>query len=373
MGACDHLLLNVPLAGTAAFAVSADSLLNIALAPDGERVRARGNALPSAMTFDPSTLPRFIKEIGRGKNAARDLSRDDAQALFTAMLAGDVPDLQMGGILIALRVKGESLDELAGFAAACEAGYEHLALTADGAIPIAIPSYNGARQLPNLVPLLALLLAREGVPVLIHGVTHDPGRITTREVLDALGIAASQSHEHARADLAARRVAFLPVATLAPSIDRLLAMRAALGVRNSAHTLVKMLQPFAGPAVRIVSVTHPEYLVRMREYFTTHATDALLLRGAEGEAVAHPRRAPAVEWTHAGHAIMWTEEAAAPPELPTDREADTTARWIERVLAGDAPVPAAIAHQVECCKRAVAAVSQARASAPVAPDRASAR
>jgi anthranilate phosphoribosyltransferase len=323
----------------------------------------RGNLSLSEMPFDPSTLPRFIKEIGRGKNAARDLSREDAQALFSAMLEGQVPDLQLGGILIALRVKGESLAELAGFAAACEASYAHLPGFADGAVPVVIPSYNGARQLPNLVPLLALLLAREGVPVLIHGVTHDPGRVTTREVLEALGIGASHSTEQAHADLASRRIAFLPINKLAPRIERLLSMRSTLGVRNSTHTLVKMLQPFAGPAVRIVSVTHPEYLVRMREYFTTLDSDALLLRGAEGEAVAHPRRAPSIEWAHAGHAVTWKDDAAeerASPELPADRESDTTARWIERVLAGDAPIPEAIAHQVGCCKLAHAQLAASR-------------
>src|SRR5687767_6936390 len=78
------------------------------------------------MPFDPSRLPGFIKEIGRGRNAARDLTREDAQALFTAMLGGEVPELQLGAILVALRIKGESLDELAGFMAACEASYEHL-------------------------------------------------------------------------------------------------------------------------------------------------------------------------------------------------------------------------------------------------------
>src|SRR3954467_5078943 len=80
----------------------------------------------TGMSFDPSTVPAFIKEIGRGKNAARDLSRDDAQSLFGAMLRGEVPDLQLGAILVALRIKGESLDELAGFTAACEASYQHL-------------------------------------------------------------------------------------------------------------------------------------------------------------------------------------------------------------------------------------------------------
>jgi anthranilate phosphoribosyltransferase len=309
--------------------------------------------------MDEASVARCIKQIGRGKKAAGDLSREDARALFAAMLAGLVPDLQVGAVMIALRVKGESLEELAGFAAACEASYNHLHALEDGSVPVVIPSYNGARQRPNLVPLLALLLAREGIPVFIHGVTRDPGRVTTREVLEAVGIEASMSSKEARTRLSTRRVAFMPIEVLAPEIASVLALRAVLGVRNSAHTLAKMLQPFAGPAVRIVSVTHPEYLVRMREYFTAHDTGALLLRGAEGEAVAHPRREPTLEWVHDGRSETWkaqTPEDRLTPELPADREAATTARWIEAVLAGKAPVPAAIEHQVECCKRAVAAL-----------------
>jgi anthranilate phosphoribosyltransferase len=310
--------------------------------------------------MDEQTIARYIKEIGRGKKAAGDLPRDDAQSLFTAMLGGLVPDLQLGAILIALRVKGESLAELAGFAAACEASYNHLPALTDGAVPVVIPSYNGARQLPNLVPLLALLLAREGVPVFIHGVTRDPGRITTREVLDALGIPASITPAEARARLATTRLAFMPIEVMAPEIASMLGLRAVLGVRNSAHTLAKMLQPFAGPAVRIVSVTHPDYLTLMRDYFTRHDTGALALRGAEGEAVAHPRREPTIDWLHDGHAVTWKEEAGterAAPELPESRDAVTTARWIESVLAGNTPVPAAIEHQIACCRRAVHIVS----------------
>ena len=303
-----------------------------------------------------SELTRYIKEIGRGRKAAGDLSRNDARSLFTAMLGGVVPDLQLGAILIALRVKGESLEELAGFAAACEASYNHLQPLADGAIPVVIPSYNGARQLPNLVPLLALLLAREGIPVLIHGVMRDPGRVTTQAVLSELGIAPAKSSDDARADLATKRVAFIPVEALAPQIAAMLTLRARLGVRNSAHTLVKMIQPFAGPALRIVSVTHPDYLTRMREYFTTYDSAALLLRGAEGEAAAHPRREPAIDWAFGGHAETWKEEKTESrgiAELPADREADTTACWIEGALAGKAAVPPAIAHQVSACRRAL--------------------
>jgi anthranilate phosphoribosyltransferase len=307
--------------------------------------------------MDEATVARYIKEIGRGRKAAGDLPREEARSLFTAMLGGLVADLQLGAILIALRVKGESLEELAGFAAACEASYNHLPALEDGGIPVVIPSYNGARQLPNLVPLLALLLARTGIPVFIHGITRDPSRVTTREVLEALGIEASLSSRDACVRLTTRRVAFMPVEVLAPEIASVLALRSVLGVRNSAHTLAKMLQPFAGLAVRIVSVTHPDYLTRMREYFTRFDTGALALRGAEGEAVAHPRREPAIEWLYEGRCELWKDEAGdaqGAVDIPAERDATNTARWIESVLAGKVPVPRAIQHQVECCERAIA-------------------
>lgn len=50
---------------------------------------------------------KIIKEIGRGKNHARDLDRDTARGLYAHMLNGEVPDLELGGVLIALRIKGE--------------------------------------------------------------------------------------------------------------------------------------------------------------------------------------------------------------------------------------------------------------------------
>ena len=87
--------------------------------------------------MEPTELTRIIKEIGRGKNAARDLHRDDAQALFAAVLAGEVSDLPLGAVLMALRIKGESLDELAGFIDACEASYPHLTAPA-GTVPLVL-------------------------------------------------------------------------------------------------------------------------------------------------------------------------------------------------------------------------------------------
>lgn len=67
---------------------------------------------------------KIIKEIGRGKNHARDLDRDTARGLYAHMLNGEVPDLELGGVLIALRIKGEGEAEMLGFTKPCKSHHQ---------------------------------------------------------------------------------------------------------------------------------------------------------------------------------------------------------------------------------------------------------
>jgi anthranilate phosphoribosyltransferase len=298
----------------------------------------------------------FIKEIGRGQKGARSISRDDARALYTAILAGRVSDLELGALLLALRIKGESVDEIAGFLEAAEQSFAPLPVPAGQFAPVVIPSYNGSRKLPNLTPLLALLLAREGVPVLVHGVASDPGRVTSAQILFELGVPAAAKQQDVLDAFAQRRPAFMPIEALAPKLAHMLSLRAVLGVRNSTHTLVKILQPFAGAALRLVSYTHPEYLQMLSEYFGTRAPagrgDAFLMRGTEGETVANPHRAQQIDWFHGGERTVLVEREAPTDvlaELPEARDAAATADWIKRALHGAVPVPAPIVAQVEQC------------------------
>jgi anthranilate phosphoribosyltransferase len=298
----------------------------------------------------------LIKEIGRGKKGARSMSRDDAHALYKAMLDGRVSDLEMGAVVMALRIKGESVDEIAGFLDAAEASFGLLPAPHGEYAPVLIPSYNGARKMANLTPLLAMLLAREGVPVLVHGVTRDPGRVTSAEILEAMGMPTAASAADMQAAHALGHPSFMPIEVLAPKMARLLALRRMLGVRNSTHTLVKILQPFQGPALRLVSYTHPEYLAMLAEYFTQAAParrgDAFLMRGTEGETVANANRAQQIDWFHGGERTQLVQRDAPTDDLaaaPAERDAATTAAWIARALRGEEPVPASIAAQVAQC------------------------
>ncbi|KFC02004.1 putative anthranilate phosphoribosyltransferase [Trabulsiella guamensis ATCC 49490] len=237
----------------------------------------------------------IIKEVGRGKHHARDLDFDTARALYTRMLEGDVPDLEMGGILIALRIKGEGEAEMHGFYEAMQQQTIRLTPPVGKPMPIVIPSYNGARKQANLTPLLAMLLHKLGFPVVVHGVSEDPTRILTETIFEMIGIEATRHAGQAQAKLEGHQPVYMPVSALCPPMEKQLAIRWRMGVRNSAHTLAKLATPFAeGAALRLSSVSHPEYVTRVARFFTDIGGRGILLHGTEGEVYASPQRCPQI-------------------------------------------------------------------------------
>jgi anthranilate phosphoribosyltransferase len=305
---------------------------------------------------EPFLAASVIKNIGRGKKGARDMARQEACDLYGAMLDGRVSDMELGGILLAMRIKGESVSEIAGFMDAAEASFDKLPSMPGKYAPVLIPSYNGSRKMANLTPLLAMLLAQEGVPVLVHGVLTDPGRVTTAEIFAAMQLAPARSLADVQAAFALRQPSFMAIESLAPKLAYMLSLRRILGVRNSTHTLVKILQPFDAPALRLVSYTHPEYLEMLGEYFMTAAPyergHAFLMRGTEGETVANANRAQQIDWFHDSERTILVQRDAPTDDLaqvPAERDAATTAAWIAQALRGEVPVPASILAQVAQC------------------------
>jgi anthranilate phosphoribosyltransferase len=313
-------------------------------------------------------IAHYIREIGRGRDGAKNLREADAFALMDTMLRGELSDLELGAAVLALRMKGESVDELAGFLRAAQA--HCLRLTWPDKPVVVIPSYNGARKLPNLVPLLALLLAREGVPVLVHGVESDPQRVTTAQLFRALGLPMAADADGVYAAFARREPVFLRIERLSPALARLLQVRRVVGVRNSGHTVAKLLQPFATPALRIVNYTHPEYGDILAEFFTRIDGDVLLMRGTEGEAVADARRSQAIDWLSRGARTTLVQQQPGVlthlPVLPRAIDAACTAAWIQGVLAGEHPVPLPIERQVEAVMQCASVLAQRAAEAPAA-------
>lgn len=296
-------------------------------------------------------ISQYIKQIGR-RNGGRPLTREQAADLFGQVLDGAVTDLEVGAFCLAMRLKGETPDELCGFVEATQA---RLKLVPSGERPLVVlPSYNGARRLPVLTPLLALLLARRGAAVLVHGTPTESGRVFAASVLRALDIHAL---DEVRA-IAPGEAAFLPTVLLNPRLAWLLEARQSIGLRNSGHSVVKLMNPCAGEAAVVGSYTHAEYGETMGQVFEAMESTALLLRGTEGEATADARRVPAMEGFRRGRREVLEARQpgplAAPPEFPREIDAPSTAAYTQDVLAGRQPVPPAIASQVEHILRLVA-------------------
>ena len=291
------------------------------------------------------SIAQYIKVIGRGKDGARPLTREQAADLFGQVLDGSVTDLEIGGFCLAMRIKGETPVEMAGF---LDATYERMQrFPASDKPTVVLPSYNGARKLPVLTPLLALLLAREGLPVLVHGTATESSRVFTSNVLAALGIPA----QAAIGKIANGEVVFAPTELLCPGLKRLLDVRRAVGLRNPAHSLVKIMNPCLGKALVVSSYTHPEYAISMGQTFELIAANALLLRGTEGEVVADARRTPQMEAFIGGERTLLQAfqpgTLASVPDLPAEIDSDSTASYIRAVMSGSHAVPASIARQVE--------------------------
>ena len=299
-------------------------------------------------------VTRYIRDLTEEKDGTRDLTEEDAHDLFAAMLDGGLSDLELGACLMALRIKsGSSPAELLGFYRAAAERLYILRPPATSLKPLVFATYNGARNEPNLLPLLVLLLQRIGIPVLLHGTLEGNGRVASVYILRELGVFPSASLVHAQRALDDELLAFVPTAVLSPGLANLLSLRSRLGVRNPAHHLVALLDPFAGAAVRVVSAGEASHLAAAKVFLAATGCDALLLQSTEGEPFANPRQRPKIQLFRDGEERVLFEEERVPakhiPSEPQGIEAALTAKWIRKALAGRVPVPHPLVNQLACC------------------------
>lgn len=292
----------------------------------------------------------LLREFGRGEVC---LSETQAHELFAAMLDGGVADLELGALLYALRVAGESLEAMLGFQRAIAERLYRLKTPDRNTMPVVIPAYGGGLEMPNLLPLLALLLQRFDIPVLIHGTLENHDGMASAYILRELGILPSASLAQTQHALDQEGLALVPTAVLCPGLSSLISLRGRLGLRNSAHFMVKLLQPFDGVGVHLVSASLPEHVERLRTFAATSGIHALILQSCEGEPFANPMQRPQLEYLSNGASeVLFEAElnaARAMPNLPKASSAAATAAWIRQALAGEIPLPLPLINQLACC------------------------
>lgn len=209
------------------------------------------------MGSEEHPFAQYVRILGRGKNVGRSLTIEEAEAAMDMILADQVRPEQLGAFLMLLRVKEETPDEVAGFVRSVR---KTIDLPADApAVDLDWSSYAGKRrQLPWFL-LAALVLAQNGVKVFMHGAEgHTPGRLYTRETLEALGLPVAHDFAEASAQIKAANFAYLPLAALSPKMHEIIELRPILGLRSPVHTISRMLNPFGAPCV-LQGIFHPGY------------------------------------------------------------------------------------------------------------------
>jgi anthranilate phosphoribosyltransferase len=242
---------------------------------------------------------QYVRILGKGKNGSRALTQDEAHEAFRMILNDEVTPEQLGAFLMLMRVKEEEPEELAGFIRAVR---DQLAMPQDApAVQLDWSSYAGKRrQLPWFI-LSTLLLAQNGIPTFMHGASgHTAGRIYTKDVLAALGIAPCTSLAEAAARIKETGFAYLDLEYLCPKLHHIIELRPILGLRSPVHTISRLLNPFGAPYV-MQGIFHPGYRPMHQEAaLILNQPHMAVIKGEGGEIERNPDIPCLVQSVHEG-------------------------------------------------------------------------
>jgi anthranilate phosphoribosyltransferase len=173
----------------------------------------------------------------------RDLGRDEARAVMGEIMAGEATPGQIGGFLVALRVKGETADEIAGCAEAMRAHVLPVRPARADLVDVVGTGGDGARTF-NISTTAAIVAATAGAAVAKHGNRAVSSVSGSAEVLEALGFTLEQSPERIGASIDTLGFGFMFAPLHHPAMKHAAPVRRELGTR----TIFNVLGPLTNPA-----------------------------------------------------------------------------------------------------------------------------
>ncbi|MES1205174.1 MAG: anthranilate phosphoribosyltransferase [Pseudomonadota bacterium] len=205
--------------------------------------RKRSHTEPLAFVVDPP--PLGIKGAIARVCERKDLSAEEMASVVGEIMDGQTTAAQIGGLLTALRSKGETVDEVVGAARAMRARMTRVALEGAGAPVVDTCGTGGdGSGSVNVSTLAAVIVAACGVPVAKHGNRALSSRAGSHDVIEALGLNPAPSPELAARCLREVGLAFLFAPTYHAATRHAAAPRKELGVR----TVFNLLGPLTNPA-----------------------------------------------------------------------------------------------------------------------------
>lgn len=228
------------------------------------------------------SLAPFVRILGRGPSKSRHLTREEACEAMTLILSGHAEPEAVGALLMLMRYRSESPEEVAGFVDAFRkplSGWTKLDVALDW------PSYAAGRSrgLP-LFLLSARLVAKAGFPVFIHGWnSHQKEGADVRGALHASGVAYARSPSEAATALSSDGVVYVPLEALDKRFLDLLRLRDVLGLRSAVNTCLRLLNPTGAPNA-VQGSFHPPYRPLQRDAGKLAGlASTAVIKGAGGE------------------------------------------------------------------------------------------
>jgi anthranilate phosphoribosyltransferase len=231
----------------------------------------------SGLQTPDSGLKDYLPRLMRGEN----LSRDQASNLLDAMLNGDASDGQIAAALIALKLKGETVEELAGLAEAMRARSTRITSRHKTFIDTAGTGSSCAKTF-NVSTATAFVVAGAGLPVAKHGNRAASSKCGSADVLEALGVNVSIGSEKSEACLNDIGICFMFAPFYHAATARVAAIRRDLGVGTAFNFLGPLTNP-AGAPRQVIGVSVADKVETLARALSLLGTErAWVVHGADG-------------------------------------------------------------------------------------------
>jgi len=243
----------------------------------------------------------------------RPLTEDEARAAFDILFDGQATPSQIGGFLMTLRVRGESVSEYAAAAAAMRAR-ARLVRAPEGAMDIVGTGGDGKGTL-NISTATAFVVAGAGVPVAKHGNRNLSSKSGAADVIASQGIDVMVGADVVERALAEVGIGFMMAPMHHPAIANVMPTRIELGTRTIFNILGPLTNP-AGVKYQLTGAFSPDVLAPMAETLgRLGCVRAWLVHGGDGTdelSIAAPSRVAVLEDGHVSMREVSPEDAGLP-------------------------------------------------------------
>ncbi len=234
-------------------------------------------ALAGITDRDSNQLRSFLARLMRGE----DLSRAEAAALLDALLDPAATDAQIASTLVALRLKGETFEELAGLSEAMRARAVRITSRHDCFIDTAGTGSSLVKTF-NVSTAAAFVIAGAGLPVAKHGNRAASSRCGSADVLSALGVNVSASADVSEKCLNEIGICFMFAPLYHGATARVAGVRRELGVPTTFNLLGPLTNPARAPR-QIIGVSNPDAVELLASALALLGTErAWVVHGADG-------------------------------------------------------------------------------------------